>query len=188
MKLKHISTAILCLIINISLFSQNPFKKIEVVYYTYDESTDKLDTDFHCEITNKGYFNMKNSESDDISYSSYTADSALTKQMVTFFSNNKPLNDHLATTIMNGHYAGHYTYICVTKANDSLDEFCFITNLTTVEFNEIYSKLYKVFFSVKKPTSKTKLEMNSSLTKRIIAQHKKSTYLPPIEQPPPGMD
>jgi len=158
------------------------FKKIELAYYEANGNPSKINVTDYVQINEYGIVTVYLNGNNGLKFYQYQLSNELISQINSLIIGKNSVRKQLVKTKMDvgRHYAGSYNFIAFDK-----DELCFIEPYMSKEFNLIFNQLEDVILKqsekaeIANPNFKIK-----DVEKRVVIEHKKSNYLPKIEQPP----
>jgi hypothetical protein len=189
MKTKSITLLILSILSFQFIIAQEKaklkFKKIEIAYYEPNQSNPtKINLIDYAQINEAGIVKVHLNGNRGLKFYNYQLSDKLIREINSLINDKNALKKALVKTELKprSHYAGSYNFISFD--NQSL---CFISPYMSKEFNSIFNEIENIILeqSEKSETVNPKFNINE-IEKRILAEHKKSTYLPKIEQSPSG--
>jgi ABC-type proline/glycine betaine transport system substrate-binding protein len=160
------------------------FKKIEYAYYTVKDG--KVALDLYFLIDENGFVQTQNQLSNEEQYTTIQLSDKQIETLNTIFNGEKRLKSYMVDAKMKKgeHYAGLYNYLAYTPATGKKDKLCFIDSFMSKSFKEFFDKLGDMLNQqAKTKADKPKYKIGKA-KKEILAEHKKSPYLPAIEMSP----
>jgi len=158
------------------------FKRIDLIYYQKNGNQPKINVTVYAQINQYGIVNVHLNGNNGLKFYRYQLSNELISQINSLMIGKKSLQKQLVKTRMDAgkHYAGTYNFIAFDN-----EELCFVEPYMSNAFNVIYNQLEDVILKqsenaeIDNPKFKIK-----EIEKRILIEHKKSTYLPKIVQSP----
>jgi len=158
------------------------FKRIEIAYYEANSNPSKINVTYYAQINEFGIITVHLNGNNGLKFYQYQLSNELMSQINSLMIGKNALKKQLVKTKMapGKHYAGSYNFIAFDN-----EELCFVEPYMSQAFNSIFNQLEDIALKqsenaeIKNPKFKIK-----ETEKRILIEHKKSNYLPKIEQPP----
>lgn len=158
------------------------FKRIELIYYEINGNPLKINVTNYAQINEYGIVTVHLNGNNGLKFYQYQLSNELMSQINSLIIGKDSLEKQLVKTKMSAgkHYAGSYNFISFDN-----EELCFIEPYMSKAFNLIFNQLEDIILKqsenaeIVNPKFKIK-----EIEKRVLIEHKKSTYLPKIGQPP----
>jgi hypothetical protein len=158
------------------------FKRIDLTYYQTNGNQPKINVTVYAQINEYGIVTVHLNGNNGLKFYRYQLSNELMSQINSLMIGNKSLEKQLVKTKMDAgkHYAGTYNFIAFDN-----EELCFVEPYMSNAFNVIFNQLEDVILkqSENAEIDNPKFEIRA-IEKRVLIEHKKSTYLPKIVQSP----
>jgi hypothetical protein len=157
-------------------------KRIDLAYYELDGNSSKIMLSNYAQINQYGKVTVQLYGNKGLKFYQYQLSNELMNQINSLIIDKNSLKKQLVKTKLDSgnHYAGIYNFIAFDN-----QELCFVEPYMSKAFNLIFNQLEDIVFKQTENSEidnpKFKLE---EMEKRVLIEHKKSNYLPKIEQPP----
>ena len=158
------------------------FKKIELTYYEANGNPSKINVIAYAQINAYGIVTVHLNGNKGLKFYRYQLSDELMSQINSLLIGKNSLRKQLVKTKMDvgRHYAGSYNFIAFDK-----EELCFVEPYMSKEFNLIFNQIEDIILKQFENAEIANPNFNiKGVEKRVMIEHKKSHYLPKIEQPP----
>lgn len=158
------------------------FSNIEFVSYEITKKGE-LDLQGFTQIDLNGLIKKRSKMFKGIEYSTSQLDNEQIILINRFLSGKKMLNSYIVKNKLDEgtHYAGSYSYLRFKLLDGTTDAVCYVTPLMSDDFKEFHQQLIDILNKNKKKTYTPASTDISKLSKEVLAEHRKSTYMPAIE-------
>lgn len=166
--------------------TKQSFKKIQYATYRMDSGTPEIE--LYSEIDDKGVLKTYRKYQDEKSTTN-TLNNDQIKILNVIFDGTQKLQASVARTKFERgvHYAGEYYFVIYTDMKGVSDTLSFIQPFMSESFQSNFKKAQEIFFRSKGQAAKTQLKIDSRFLQTLSESHKKTSYLPKFEAPPPGI-
>jgi hypothetical protein len=157
------------------------FKRIELASYEVNGNPSQINITDYAQINKFGIVTVHLNGNNGLKFYQYQLSNELMSQINSLMIGVDSLKKQLVKTKMESgrHYAGNYNFIAFDN-----EELCFVEPYMSKAFNIIFNQLEDIIVKQSKNAEidnpKFKLK---EIEKRVLIEHKKSNYLPKIEQP-----